>query len=46
MVHYELLQSKKNYAIKRHNDQIEFRWWEPRIRNVWNKWRQDAEAEV
>jgi hypothetical protein len=46
MVKFKALENKRNYAVGRHNKQVDYRWWDPTIRGLWNIWRRDAQADV
>ena len=46
MKKFESLEKKYNYAVDRHDGQVTYRQYDPKIRALWNKWRQYSQNKI
>lgn len=43
---FEGLENKYNYAVTQHDSQISYRQNDPKIRSLWNRWRQYTQRKI
>ena len=46
MKRFEGLEAKYKYAVSRHDGQVTYRQYDPKIRALWNKWRQYTQRKI